>query len=93
MKNVGKCDGAEVAQVYVGDVECSVLRPAKELKGFEKVYLKPGESRRLSVCLGEEAFRFYDVNQHKFVVEQGEFDVYVGSSSTDIRLSTRMSID
>ena len=53
VKNVGKCAGAEVAQVYVGDVECSVLRPAKELKGFEKVYLKPGESRRLNVCLGD----------------------------------------
>ena len=93
VKNVGKCAGAEVSQVYVGDVECSVLRPAKELKGFEKVYLKPGESRRLNVCLGEEAFRFYDVNQHKFVVEPGEFDVYVGSSSADVRLSTRISVD
>ena len=92
VKNTGKVAGAEVAQVYVTDNECSVVRPEKELKGFEKVFLNPGETKTLSVRLGEEAFRFYSLGKHDFVVEPGVFTVSVGSSSADIRLTGTLSL-
>ena len=92
VKNTGKVAGAEVAQVYVTDNECSVVRPNKELKGFEKVYLKPGETKTVSVRLGEEAFRFYSLGKHNFVVEPGEFTVSVGASSADIRLTSTLTL-
>lgn len=92
VKNTGKVAGAEVAQVYVTDNECSVVRPVKELKGFEKVYLKPGETKKVCVRLAEEAFRYFDAFTHRFVVEPGEFTVSVGSSSADIRLKTKFEV-
>ena len=92
VKNTGKVAGAEVAQVYVTDNECSVARPEKELKGFEKVFLKPGESKVVSVRFGDEAFRFYSLGKHDFVVEPGVFTVSVGSSSADIRLTGTLSL-
>ena len=88
MRNTGKVPGAEIAQVYVTDDECSVVRPEKELKGFDKVYLKPGESKRVQVRLDDEAFRFYSLESHDFVVEPGTFTVSVASSSADIRLKS-----
>ena len=93
VKNTGKVAGAEVAQVYVTDDECSVVRPVKELKGFEKVYLKPGETKTVSVILDQEAFRFYDSYKHDFVVEPGTFTVSVGSSSADIRLDASLLVE
>ena len=93
IKNTGKVAAAEVAQVYVTDNECSVVRPNKELKGFEKVFLKPGETKTISVRLGEEAFRFYSLGKHDFVVEPGVFTVSVGSSSADIRLTSTINLD
>ena len=92
VKNTGKVAGAEVAQVYVGDDVCSLVRPAKELKGFDKVYLKAGETKRVSVRLGEEAFRFYEPIERKFKVEAGEFSIYVGASSADIRLTGKLTV-
>ena len=85
--NTGTCGGAEVAQVYVGDSECSVARPVRELKGFEKVFLNPGESKKLEIILDEEAFSYYDLDAHKFIVEPGEFIIYVGNSSTNLPLT------
>ena len=92
VKNTGKVAGSEVAQVYVTDNECSVVRPEKELKGFDKVFLNPGETKTLSVRLAEEAFRFYSLGKHDFVVEPGVFTVSVGSSSADIRLTGTLSL-
>ena len=92
IKNTGKVAAAEVAQVYVTDNECSVVRPNKELKGFEKVFLKPGETKTISVTLGTEAFRFYSLKAHNFVVEPGAFTVSVGSSSADIRLTSTLTL-
>jgi len=86
VKNTGKVDGSEVAQIYVHDVQASVPQPLKELKGYEKVYLKHGETKRVTVELDEEAFSFYDVNKHGFVVEPGDFDIMVGSSSAELPL-------
>lgn len=92
IRNAGKVAGAEVAQVYVTDDECSVIRPVKELKGFGKVFLKPGEKRTVEVRLDEESFRYYDVVKHGFVVEDGDFTVSVGASSDDIRLKGKLSL-
>jgi beta-glucosidase len=92
VKNAGKMAGAEVAQVYVTDDECSVARPEKELKGFDKIFLKPGETRRVSVILDDEAFRFYDLESHAFTVEPGTFTISVASSSADIRLTGKLEV-
>ena len=82
VKNVGKCAGAEVSQVYVGDVECSVLRPAKELKGFEKISLEPGETKTVTLPVTEDMLSFYGLEMRP-LVEEGYFTVMVGSSSDD----------
>lgn len=92
LKNTGKVDGAEVAQVYVKRLEDSmVFRPEKELKGFEKVFLKAGESKEVTVELSSEAFEFYNTADGCFCVEAGLYSILVGSSSRDIRLE--VSID
>jgi beta-glucosidase len=93
VKNTGKVAGAEVAQVYVTDDQCTVVRPVKELKGFEKVFLKPGEEKMLSLTLDQEAFRFYDPYKHDFVIEPGTFTISVGSSSADIRLDVSLNVE
>jgi len=83
--NAGQRAGEEVVQLYVQDMAGSVTRPVKELKGFKRVALAPGETRRLTFHLDLSQLAFYD-RQMRFVVEPGEFGVYVGSSSEDIRL-------
>jgi beta-glucosidase len=92
VKNTGKKAGAEVSQVYVKDNEASLVRPEKELKGFEKTYLKPGETKRVSVRLDDEAFRMFNPIKHQWVVEPGEFTVFVGSSSADLRLTGKLTV-
>lgn len=84
--NTGEMAASEVAQVYVHDVQCSVPRPYKELKGYDKVFLKRGETRRLSIRLQEDAFSFYDVDSHSFKFEPGEFQILVGPSSASLPL-------
>ena len=69
-----------------GDVECSVPRPLKELKGYDKVYLKKGETKRVRILLDEEAFAYYDVESHRFVVEKGTFEILAGPSSADFTI-------
>lgn len=91
IKNTGKMDASEVAQVYVHDAEASVPRPFKELKGYEKVFLKKGEEKRLSVVLDERAFSYYDMNLHRFVLERGVFEILVGPVSD--RLPLRGAIE
>ncbi len=86
IKNTGKKEGAEVAQVYVRDVESSLPGPIKELKGFEKVSLKPGESRKVTIILDREAFAHFDPNSHNFIVDPGEFEILVGNSSSNLPL-------
>ncbi len=92
IKNTGKYDALETAQVYVHDVESSVLRPAKELKGYEKVFLKKGESRQVSITLDDEAFAFWDIHSDRFVVEPGTFRIFVGGSSADLPLQTTINL-
>ncbi|MBR1706111.1 MAG: glycoside hydrolase family 3 C-terminal domain-containing protein [Bacteroidales bacterium] len=83
--NTGDRDGAEVVQLYVADPEASVARPAKELKGFEKVFLKAGESRDVTFTLDESALSWFDAGRHAWTAEPGEFRILVGSASDDIR--------
>ncbi len=87
IKNTGKRDGAEAAQVYVKDLESSLPRPEKELKGFEKVFLKAGEKKTVSIKLNKDAFAFYDPKKSAWVAEKGDFKILVGSSSRLIRFS------
>ncbi|MEN8118649.1 MAG: glycoside hydrolase family 3 C-terminal domain-containing protein, partial [Bacteroidota bacterium] len=82
--NTGKVAGAEVAQIYVQDVEASVFRPKKELKGFEKVFLNPGETKIVSVELDMFAFSFYCEKEHDWKLEPGEFNILAGNSSRNI---------
>jgi beta-glucosidase len=86
VENTGHRDGAEIAQVYVGDTHASVPRPVKELKGFARIELEPGESRHVSVALDRRAFSFYDVKQKDWSAEPGRFDILVGGSSDKIDL-------
>ena len=87
LKNTGKADGAEVAQLYVSKTDGDVFRPAKELKGFAKVFLKAGESKTVTIPLDDKAFRYFNVNTNKFEVEDGAYTVMIGASSADIKLS------
>lgn len=86
--NVGEYAGAEVAQVYVHDLQSKEPRPLKELKEFRKVYLSPGETKTLDVVLGEEAFQYYQEGKKMWALEPGKFEVWVGASSEDIRLKS-----
>ena len=90
--NTGLRAGAEVVQVYVRDVACRLPRPEKELKGFARVVLEPGETKRASVVLKQDAFEYYDPEQRRWVIEPGEFEVLVGASATDIRQRARFVI-
>ena len=85
VKNTGAVAGAEVVQLYIHDSEASVERPSKELKGFEKVYLEPGESRRIEFPISSRALSFFDAASHSWIAEPGEFHALIGTSSADIR--------
>ena len=91
LTNTGDREGAEVAQLYVSDPVCSVMRPVKELKGFKKVFLKPGESRRITLDIPVSYLAFYSEAQSQFVVEPGEFILQLGASASDI--TQRISVE
>lgn len=86
IKNTGKVAGAEVAELYVRENHPSVTRPEKELKGFKKVFLKPGEKQTVTIPLDQRAFAFYDPAQSGWVAEAGDYQIQIGSSSRDLRL-------
>lgn len=92
VKNVGTIAGKEIVQLYVRDVVSSVTRPPKELKGFEKVALEPGEEKTVQFILDRRAFAYYDTDFHDWRVENGEFDILIGKSSADIVLSERILV-
>ncbi|AWM32411.1 glycoside hydrolase family 3 C-terminal domain-containing protein [Hymenobacter nivis] len=83
--NNGRVAGAEVVQLYVHDGHAAVKRPEKELKSFEKVFLKPGETKTVTLALPAESFKYYDEGKKQWVLAPGKFDLLVGSSSRDIR--------
>ena len=85
VKNTGSVAGKEVVQLYVGDDKCSVLRPLKELKHFQKIALQPGEEKSVTFTVTPEDLQFYDDKAACWKSESGKFKLYIGSSSTDIR--------
>ena len=88
LKNTGRRKGDEVAQVYVRIPETGGIVPIKELKGFRRVPLEPGESRAIDIELDKEQLRYWDTTKEQFILPAGTFDVMVGASSKDIRLQT-----
>ena len=84
--NTGQREGAEVVELYVHDVKSKLKRPYKELKNFEKVFLKPGETKSVEMNLEKDAFEYYNPTLHKWVLEPGVFDILVGASSENIKL-------
>jgi len=87
IRNTGTVAGSEVVQLYLNDKEASVERPAKELKGFNKVFLEAGESKTVSMRLKQRDLSFWDIKSNNWLAEKGEFKVLLGSSSADIRLT------
>ena len=93
VKNTGARAGAEVVQVYVAPPKSSVPRPTRELKGFAKVSLNPGESRQVEIRLRPSALAFYDVTTKKWKAEAGAYEIQAGVSSRDIRLRSKVRLD
>ncbi len=87
--NSGPVAGKEIVQVYVRDLKATVKRPPKELKGFAKISLQPGETKRVAIPLDYRAFAFYHVEHRDWIAEEGEFEILVGASSADIRFTLK----
>jgi beta-glucosidase len=92
VKNTGLREGAEIAELYVGDSHSAMPRPIKELKGFAKVQLKPGETKRLTLTLDQRAFSYYDAGKGAWKAEPGDFGILVGSSSAHMELQGQFSL-
>ncbi|MDB5200820.1 MAG: glycoside hydrolase family 3 [Ferruginibacter sp.] len=92
IKNTGKTAGAETVQLYVHQDKSALPRPEKELKGFNKVSLNPGEEKTISIEMDEDAFRYFSDVTNQWVMEPGSFQVLLGSSSRDIRLSGKINL-
>ncbi len=91
--NVGACRGAEVVQVYVANPsDSAVFRPKKELRAFEKVWLDPAESRRITLAFSEKDLSFFDVSQNRFVLENGEYEVQISSSSENTVFCEKLTV-
>ncbi|MDE7214541.1 MAG: fibronectin type III-like domain-contianing protein, partial [Clostridia bacterium] len=86
IKNTGEVDGAEIAQLYVGKKDAKVFRPAKELKGYKKVFIKAGESATVNIPFDDKTFRYFNVATNGWEVEGGEYQLYIGASIEDIKL-------
>ena len=91
--NTGSCAGAEVVQLYVAKPDAKIFRPAKELKGFAKVELAAGESKTLTIPLDDKAFRYWNVKTDRWEVEGGSYQLLVGASSADIRLTAVVTVE
>ncbi|MCD7954507.1 MAG: glycoside hydrolase family 3 C-terminal domain-containing protein [Lachnospiraceae bacterium] len=87
LTNTGARDGAEVAQLYIGCRDSRIFRPARELKGFRKVFLKAGESRRVSIPLDDKAFRFWNTRTNRWDIEGADYQIMIGANAEDIRLT------
>lgn len=90
--NSGDRAGAEIVQLYVSDPKCSVMRPVKELKGFKKVFLQPGETANVSFTIGKDALSFFDDKAHSWITEPGEFIASVGSASNNIKTTAKFTL-
>ena len=90
--NTGAVAGKEVVQLYIGDNESSVARPVKELKGFRKIDLKPGQKQTVTFEIDPEMLKFFDADKHEWVLEKGKFTAYVGAASDDIRTQVEFEV-
>ena len=90
--NTGNCRGKEIVQLYISDPKSSLDRPVKELKGFSKIDLEPGETRVASFTVSRQDLSFFDPEKHEWVCEPGEFQALVGASSADIRSKVSFKI-
>lgn len=93
LKNTGKYDGAEVAQLYVSLPNAKVFRPEKELKGFSKVFLKAGESREIHIPFDDKTFRYWNVLTNRWEIEGGSYQILIGACVSDIRLSGTLQVE
>ena len=93
VKNIGATAGKEVVQLYVSDVESEVFRPVRELKGFEKVSLQPGEEKTVTFTLDKRAFAYWNTEMHDWHVESGAFRIQIGKSSRDIVLEKEVQVE
>ena len=89
--NTGVRSGQEVVQLYLRDIESSLVRPQKELKAFVKIKLEPGQTRTVSLALQEQDLAFYDDAQNIWLTEPGEFEVLIGRSASDIRVTGKFN--
>jgi beta-glucosidase len=92
VKNTGQVAGTEVVELYVSEEQPKVPRPVRELKGFQRVALQPGESKTISLVVAPEAFSYYDEASHGWQTDAGAFDIEVGASSRDIRLKQQVNL-
>lgn len=92
LKNVGKYNGAEVAQVYIAAPKGKIIRPAKELKAFVKVFLKKGETKNVKIKLDKRSFSYYDIKSKAYQVESGEYEILIGNSSRNISLNAKIHV-
>ena len=90
--NTGSVSGTEIVQLYVAKKNSELFRPAKELKGFARVTLAPGEKQRITIMLDDKAFRFWNVKANRWEIEGGEYELLVGASVEDIRLCEKISV-
>ena len=93
LTNTGKVKGKEVPQLYIGLNNSKVFRAKKELKGFTKVELNPGETKEITLNFDEYSFRFFNVKDNKFEIEKGTYSIYVGSNVEDIKLTGELDVD
>ena len=91
--NTGSVDGAEIVQLYINDVQSSIDRPVKELKNFEKVYLKAGETKTVTFEVDAQDLSYFDADKHEWVAEPGDFKVLLGSTSEDIRSTVNFKLN
>jgi beta-glucosidase len=92
VKNSGTREGDEVVQLYVHEVTPALVRPSKELRGFSRIALKPGETRKVTLTVPADKLAYYDEGKHAFVVKPGAFDILVGSASDDIRVHDQIQV-
>jgi beta-glucosidase len=92
VKNTGDVEGREVAQVYVSDPISTLPRPVRELKGFSKVSLKPGESKKATVELGRDALGYYNERLGSWIAEKGTFQIAVAASSRDVKMTKEVEL-
>ncbi|MEG2018432.1 MAG: glycoside hydrolase family 3 C-terminal domain-containing protein, partial [Clostridium sp.] len=93
IKNTGKVAGSEVAQMYVGCKSKEIFRPKKELKGFTKVFLNPGEEKKVSIDFDDKTFRYFNVKTNNWEIEESDYEIIIGASIEDIRLQATLSVE